>query len=351
MTTSTTPNTRKLGTDITVLRVVEESSDAVSIVFDVNPDKNPEFAYKPGQFLTLRVPSDQTGFVARCYSLASSPDTDDHLKVTVKRTRDGYASNWLCDNVRAGLDIHTLPPSGHFTPVDSSRDLLLFAAGSGITPVISILKSALQRSDRHIALFYANRDRSSVIFHDELTELARRHPHRVSITEWLESERGIPTLPELHSYAGQHGAVERDAFICGPGPFMTIAERALGELGVDHSQINVEKFNSLTGDPFTLEIKEAIPSDDDAVVTVELDGEQHTLPWPAESTLVDMLIAAGIDAPYSCREGECGSCACLLTEGTVNRGNVSALEPEDVDDGYILGCQATPTSKTLAVEF
>lgn len=351
MTTSAALAVRRLGTDVTVLRVVQENPDAISIVFDVDPERSPEFSYRPGQFLTLRIPSDQTQFVARCYSLASSPESETHLKVTVKRTRDGYASNWLCDNVQAGMEIHTLPPSGSFTPADWDRDLVLFAAGSGITPVMSILKSALARSDRHIALFYANRDWASIIFHDELTELARTHPERVSITEWLESERGLPALTDLHSYAEQHGAGERDAFICGPGPFMTMTERALDELGVAHSQINVEKFSSLTGDPFTLEIREPTSSDNDAVVSVELDGEQHTLSWPAESTLIDVLIAAGIDAPYSCREGECGSCACLLTDGTVDRGNAGALEPEDIEDGYILGCQATPASKTLAVEF
>lgn len=351
MTAIASTTIRRLGTDVTVLRVDQETPDAVSIVFDVNPADDPRFCYAPGQFLTLRVPSDETGFVARCYSLASSPDTDQHLKVTVKRTRDGYASNWLCDNAAAGMELHTLPPSGTFTPANWDRDLLLFAAGSGITPVISILKTALVRSDRHIALFYANRDRSSTIFRDELADLVAAHPGRLSATEWVESERGLPTLAELHSYAEQRGAPERDAFICGPGPFMLMTERALGQLGVAHAQVHVEKFASLSGDPFTVEIKHSGESDDDAVVAVKLDGEHHQLAWPAESTLIDVLIAAGIDAPYSCREGECGSCACLLTEGSVNRGNISALEPDDVEDGYILGCQAMPTSKTLAVEF
>ncbi|WP_020112732.1 ferredoxin--NADP reductase [Rhodococcus sp. 114MFTsu3.1] len=336
----TDPTVRTLGSELTILDVVQETADAVSIVFDT------QIPYTPGQFLTLRVPSERTEFVARCYSLASSPVTDIHPKVTVKRTRDGYASNWLCDNVKPGSVLRVLPPSGTFGPASFEHDLVLFAGGSGVTPVISILKSALESSDSRVAVFYANRDRESIIFDAELTGLQERYRGRIVVEHWLESERGIPTDDDLRQFATAY--TNRHAYICGPGPFMAAVESALQDLGVGH--VHVERFASLTGDPFTL-APAAAPSGRASTVSVELDGEQHSLTWPAESTLIDVLLNAGIDAPYSCREGECGSCACTLKSGTVEPGDGTALTENDLDDGYILACQATPTSEHLEVEF
>ena len=134
------------------------------------------FRYKPGQFLTVAVPSDRTGTVARCYSLSSAPHETDLLKITVKRTAEGYGSNWLCDNLAKGNELRVLPPSGIFTPADLDADFLLFAGGSGITPVISIAKSALAQGSGKVVLLYANRDERSVIFADALAALAAEHP-------------------------------------------------------------------------------------------------------------------------------------------------------------------------------
>ncbi len=144
-------------------------------MFAVPDELRDKFAYRPGQFLTLRIPSDRTGSVARCYSLASSPFTDDAPKVTVKRTSDGYGSNWLCDNIAAGQTLEVLPPAGVFTPKSLDHDFLLFGAGSGITPVISILKSALTQGGGTVVLVYANRDEKSVIFAEELRALAEKY--------------------------------------------------------------------------------------------------------------------------------------------------------------------------------
>src|SRR5690606_16522916 len=182
------------GSRSTVLRVAQviaETTDASALVFEVPEQAREKFAYRPGQFLTLRIPSDRTGSVARCYSLASSPFTDALPKVTVKRTKDGYGSNWLCDNIKPGDELEVLPPSGVFTPKDLDDDLLLCAAGSGITPVMSILKSALDRGTGRIVLFYANRDPESVIFATELRELAEKNPQRLVVLHWLETLQGL----------------------------------------------------------------------------------------------------------------------------------------------------------------
>src|SRR6195256_5249771 len=163
-----------------VAEVITETADACSIVFDT-----PQLRYRPGQFLTLRIPSDRTGSVARCYSLCSSPFTGDPMTVTVKRTADGYASNWLCDHAHAGMKIHVLQPSGTFVPKTLDTDFLLLAAGSGITPMMAICKSALSEGSGKVVLIYANRDENSVIFAGALRELSAKYPDRLTVVHWL----------------------------------------------------------------------------------------------------------------------------------------------------------------------
>ena len=160
--------------------------------------------YAPGQFLTLRVPSDRTGSVARCYSLCSSPFTGDPLTVTVKRTDDGYASNWLCDNAHAGMKIHVLAPSGTFVPKTLDTDFLLLAAGSGITPMMAICKSALAEGSGKVVLIYANRDENSVIFGGALRELAAKYPDRLTVVHWLETVQGLPSAAALAGLAAPY---------------------------------------------------------------------------------------------------------------------------------------------------
>lgn len=339
---------------LTVAEVIDETADAKSIVFDV-PDTMAESftSYKPGQFLTLRIPSEQTGSVARCYSLASAPATDKQPKVTVKRTVDGYGSNWVCDNLTPGTQMEVLPPSGVFTPKAFDQPLLLIAAGSGVTPVMSILKTALATSDSPIVFFYANRSSDDVIFAAELRELHAAHADRLTLIHWLENLQGLPTARALATLFGPFAAGHA-AYMCGPGPFMDAVHKALADAGFPHHNVHTEVYNSLSGDPFADVELEELSEDDQAeaaTVDVELDGETHTLSWPRKRTLIDIMLAAGLDAPYSCQEGECGSCACTLTEGTVEMDNPGALDPEDIEDGYILGCQARPTSDSLKIEF
>lgn len=344
------------GVLLTVSDVIEESSDARSLVFHIPDDQRQRFSYRPGQFLTLRVPSDATGSVARCYSLASSPHIDPAPKVTVKRTGKGYGSNWLCDNVSTGDTIEVLPPSGVFTPANLDGDFLLWAAGSGITPVISILKSVLVAGTGRVVLCYANRDESSVIFAAELRDLAARYAGRLTVLHWLESVQGLPTRAQLSGFAHTvfAGSAGFESFVCGPAPFMEAVKSALFEAGVPREQIHLEAFQSLSGDPFSNEPVVSVAATDDsnaATVQVDLDGTSHRLRWPRHATLVDIMVAAGLDVPYSCKEGQCGSCAATVLRGTVDMAACEILEPEDLADGLILGCQASPISDDLHIEF
>ncbi|WBP94596.1 ferredoxin--NADP reductase [Mycolicibacterium neoaurum] len=335
---------------LTVTHVVEESRDAKSLVFAVPAEHRTRFDYRPGQFLTLRIPSEQTGSVARCYSLASSPHTDDAPKVTVKRTDGGYGSNWLCDNVSIGDTIESLPPSGIFTPGDLDGDFVLWAAGSGITPVMSILKSVLVAGTGRVVLCYANRDEASVIFAAELRALAARYAGRLTVMHWLESIQGLPTLAQLNNFARMYSGYQ--SFICGPAPFMAVVKEALTAAGVPRDHIHLEVFQSLDGDPFAEVAIEDLPSDGQgAEAEISIDGTVHHLTWPVGRNLVDTMIAAGIEVPYSCREGNCGSCAATVVEGQVDLGNAEILEEEDIADGLFLACQACPLSNSIKVEF
>lgn len=342
-----------------VVEVIPETEDAHSVVLEVSDAD--AFGYKPGQFLTVAVPSDRTGTVARCYSLSSAPHETDLLKITVKRTVEGYGSNWICDNVAQGHELRVLPPSGIFTPADLDADLLLFAGGSGITPVISIAKSALARGSGKVVLLYANRDESSVIFASELTDLAQKHPDRFVVVHWLESVQGLP-MPE-HMRAFAEHFTSYDAFVCGPAPFMSGVVQALKDLGFPRERRHQEKFVSLGGNPFGDEVEDTTPEADEegaettgrtapATLVGELDGRAFELEdWPAGKPILDHLLDKGLPAPYSCREGQCSACACRILEGEVTMRNNEVLDEEDLADGIRLACQSLPVTDSVRISY
>jgi 3-ketosteroid 9alpha-monooxygenase subunit B len=345
-----------LGTHVLELQladVIDETADARSLVFKV-PDGSDipadRLRHQPGQFLTLRVPSDRTGSVARCYSLCSSPFTDGALTVTVKRTAGGYASNWLCDNAHPGMRIHVLAPSGTFVPKTLDTDFLLLAAGSGITPMMAILKSALSEGSGKVTLLYANRDEKSVIFAAALQELAAKYPDRFTAVHWIETVQGLPNPVALGNLLAPY--VDREAFICGPGPFMAAAEQALAATGAAPERIHIEVFKSLESDPFAAIVIEEDDSDEGpATAVVTLDGETQEIRWPRNAKLLDVLLDKGLDAPFSCREGHCGACAVLVKSGDVDMAVNDVLEASDLEEGLILACQARPTSDSVEVTY
>ena len=337
---------------VSVAKVIRETGDASSFVLDVPPPLANIFAYSPGQFITVRVPSDQTGSVARCYSLCSSPHAGDLPAITVKRTAGGYASNWMLDNVTAGTVLDLLPPAGTFCPPSLDGDFLLFAAGSGITPVISILKSVLAAGRGRVALVYANRDDRSVIFGDELRKIATSAGGRLTVMHWLDSLQGTPAADAIAMMARPYATWE--PYVCGPDPFLTVVRAALGQLGVPAKRIRAERFLSLAENPFAeppFGEARAAGRGQAATLSVDLDGVTRTLPWPPGTRMLDVLIAAGLAAPYSCRQGICGACACQLVAGEVEMAHNEVLEAADLADGYILACQAVPLTPEVRVTY
>ncbi|MGA8847696.1 MAG: ferredoxin--NADP reductase [Nocardioides sp.] len=350
--------------ELEIVDVVEETADARSITFRIPAESTGDFDYRPGQFLTVAVPSDETGLAARCYSLCSSPGSDDAtLTIAVKRTAEGYASNWICEHLAVGDTLRVLPPSGIFTPKSLDADLLLLAGGSGITPILSITRSALARGTGRITVFYANRDEKSVIFARQLSELAAQYPERLQVIHWLESVQGLPTQAQLRAIAADR--LDHDAFVCGPAPFMKMTVAALKELGFPRERRHQEKFVSLGGNPFgdpvgaSGEVEQVDDEVEQTAVTsspvrleVELDGITHVYDdWDRSTTMLDHLESRGVKAPYSCREGECSACAVRLIEGEVSLAHNDVLDDEDLADGIRLACQATPVSEVVRATY
>ncbi len=311
-------------TELRVAEVIEETSDAVSLVLDAELD------YEPGQFLTFQLPSG----LERCYSLSSSPYTGEKPTVTVKRMPGGACSGWICSSVVAGTVLSVRPPAGLFTPSSLDRDLVLFAGGSGITPVMSIIKSALAAGSGRLVLFYANRDPASVIFAGELRRLASEHPDRLSVTHWLECLQGIPSRAQLAAWAAPF--IEREAFVCGPGPFMDAVVAVL-------PSARVERFDV---------VQETIVDDgSSSTMEVSLDGTRKRLTWPSHRRLLDVLLDNGLDAPYSCRQGQCSACACRIVRGEVRLLHNEVLDDDDLAEGYALACQALPVTDEVEITY
>jgi 3-ketosteroid 9alpha-monooxygenase subunit B len=331
---------------VPVAEVIRETGDACSLVLDVPPSLSATFGYRPGQFVTVRVPSELCGSVARCYSLSSSPLAGERPAITVKRTAGGFASNWIAENVAAGTVLDLLPPAGTFSPRSLDGDFLLFAAGSGITPVMSILKSALAAGRGRVVLVYANRDEGSVIFGPALRALASSAAGRLVVVHWLDSLLGRPSAAALEALARPY--VSFDPFVCGPDPYLVVAREALASLGVPGQRVHVERFVSLAENPFE---ETLVAGGTAATLSVTLDGTTTTLKWPAGTRMLDVLVEAGLDAPYSCRQGICGACACQLTGGEVEMAHNEVLEATDIADGYILACQAVSLTPEVRITY
>lgn len=325
-----------------IKRVVRETADAVSLVLDVPDHCSASFAYQAGQFLTLRVDLDGREF-RRCYSMSSAPQ-EDELRITVKRDPGGLVSNWLNDTAAEGAELHVAPPEGRFVLRDGTADdLIAFAGGSGITPIISLVRTALANTARRVRLFYANRGRDSAIFADALARLAEQHPDRFEASFHYDDERGVVEPAELKHFVG--GGVA-DYYICGPTPFMNAVESVIDEANVPKARVHLERFVAA---PVPVEVVETAVTTDEVVFL--LDRKITHASYRAGDTLLQTARTAGLKAPASCETGSCGTCMAKIVEGTARMLNNDALDDDEVDDGWVLTCQSLPTSPTVRVDY
>ncbi|OHV28472.1 ferredoxin [Parafrankia colletiae] len=327
-----------------VLRIVTETAEASSIVFDVPSELTELFAYRAGQFVTLRIPADG-GTAVRSYSMSSSPVVDAELRVTVKRVPGGLISNWLHDTVGAGHVLAVLPPGGTFVLDQGEHDIVAFAAGSGITPVFSIVRTALVSSARRVHLLYANRDRPAAIFGDELDALVEQYPGRLVVEHHEDAARGFVGHADVARVAGAHSDAVH--YICGPAAFMDIVAAGLRDTGVGPSKVYIERFTPLqepAGQPDPAAV-------DDIEVTIKLGGKTVTTAHRRGNTLMATARFAGLRPPSSCETGSCATCMARIVQGGAEMRINDALTPDEVAEGWVLTCQAVPTTQVVEVVY
>jgi ferredoxin-NADP reductase len=334
-----------------VQRVVQETSDTKSFVFEIPADLRDAFAYEAGQFCTFRIPFADDELL-RCYSMSSAPDVDDEFKLTVKRVAGGRVSNWLLDAVQEGDELALTLPAGVFTLRDHATAIVAFAGGSGITPVISVIKRALATTDRRVRLLYANRNDDSVIFRAELDALVDGHGDRLEVVHHLDAEHGFVHSDLVRTFVGDD--LGADFYLCGPAPFMDVVEDALELTGASSDQVFVERFafaasarEEAPAAPL-VEPAEAVTTE---TVTIVLGGRTTEVKYQPGETFLETARRAGLRAPFSCESGSCATCMARLEVGEAKMRVNNALMPDEVDEGWVLTCQGLPTSPTAKVVY
>lgn len=348
-----------------VASVKQETSDAISISFKIPADLLQEYQYKQGQYLTLQAIIGDLD-VRRAYSLCSSPVTGEMPAVTCKRVDGGKMSNYLANEVKPGMMMNVMPPQGRFfTEMDASNNkhYILVGGGSGITPLISIIKTVMIKEPNSICtLIYGNRNASSIIFKNELDELAVNNNGRLNIIYSLDSAdsgwsgvTGLLTAEKISELIQQsHGSItNREYFLCGPEGLMTQARTAFNKLNLPSNNVHIEFFTAPVADKKVEQPKEEAALDfEGSKVFVTLDGkEREVIIKDNKLSILHAAIKAGMDAPFSCEAGICSTCMAKVTEGTVRMDENNILSDEEVAKGYVLTCQSHPTSKIVRLEY
>jgi ring-1,2-phenylacetyl-CoA epoxidase subunit PaaE len=346
-----------------VAQIVPETGEANSIRFEVPPELRERFAFKAGQHLTLRATIGGEE-VRRNYSLCTAPVEQDWM-VTVKRIGGGLFSNWVGDELKQGDTVDVMPPHGSFTcefDAAKSRHLVGVAGGSGITPVLSLIKTALREEPRsRFTLLYGNRDSSSIIFLEALAALKDKYLGRFELYHFLDAEEqdielfnGMLTrerLEEAIPALVPDAAVVDGWFICGPGPMMDAAEGALLDRNVPRERIHIERFTAdRPPEAVAREMEQLQSQAKGETVAVTLDGRTRRVRFTS-GNILDSARAAGLPAPFACKAGVCATCRARVTKGKVEMAARYGLTDEEVADGYVLTCQSVPLGDGVAVDY
>lgn len=347
---------------LTIADVRRETRDSVSIALAVPESLKSHFAFKPGQYLTLRAMIDGEE-ARRSYSICSGLH-DGELRVGIKHVDGGLFSAYANENLKPGDRIEVMPPEGRFVPdMDKTgRHFLGIAAGSGITPILSIAKSALEQDPTaRVTIVYGNRTSGTVMFAETLEDLKNHYLGRFNLIHILSREaQDVPllsgriTAEKLHALAD--GVIDLrhvdQAFLCGPQAMVDEARAALTALGLPQDKIRTELFTAAAP---RASWRPSVHTDDSAIiaqVTATLDGKQHQFPMHADDeNIIDAAARAGIDLPYSCKGGMCCTCRCKVESGEVAMAQNFSLEEWETKAGFVLGCQSRPLTKTLTVDF
>ena len=352
--------------ELTVKRVNPEAAGAVAITFDIPPAARDAFNFEPGQYLTLRATVNGEE-VRRSYSISSPRSrlaTKGELEIGIRPVQGGLFSNWAATSLKAGDKLSVMSPDGRFT-VRKARAIhrVGFAAGSGITPILSIVASTLEEQpDSKFTLVLGNRRMSSVMFNEALQDLKDRYLDRLTLIHILSSQaQEVDLLQGRIDEAKVQGIIKAflpvasmdEVFICGPEGMIESTEKALLEAGVSAGRVYTERFTAAAplANPSSAGEKPVIHTAKQSAMTIVMDGKRHELRIAADERILDVALNAGLDLPFSCRGGVCCTCRVKVMEGTVAMDKNYSLEPWETSQGFVLSCQARPTSERVVVSF
>ena len=349
--------------DLKVKGIVNETKDAISIVFEQPEDHKVQ--YKSGQFLTLIVPV-QCKEVRRAYSLCSSPFVDKDLAVTVKRVDNGLMSNWLADNLKVGGRVKVMEPMGQFTTEydkANKRHIIMFAGGSGITPMMSIIKSMLtQEPESIVSLIYCNRDIDSIIFKDELEKLQTKYEGRLHVIHVLDNApmnwqgySGLlnpEMLTKLFERIPDWGIDNSTYLMCGPEGMMKNVESLLALRHIPKEKTFKESFvqGTIDKDQKKVVVQAANAELKEREVTIRYDGQEYKIKVPPNKAILETALDQGIDLPYSCQSGLCTACRGRALSGTVKLDEEEGLSQSERAEGYVLTCVGHPMTDDVVIE-
>lgn len=345
--------------------VRRETADAVSVAFEVPLAIQHEYQFKQGQYITIKLNVNGEE-IRRSYSICTSPYSEKELRVAVKEVKDGRASTLINRSWKAGDTVEVMTPMGNFSSVlsgNNKKHYVLFAGGSGVTPMMSILKSVLYiEKQSNITLVYANRDEDSVIFKAELEKLIADHSDKLKVlnvydnpkTQVSDLQKGLLTPERVKAIVENYGGVNADEyFICGPGPMMENIKQALEGLKIVKEKIHIEYFSA---------VADAVAKAENtgAIVGADVNSEITVIQYGIETqmtlntgglTILDAAIEAGVDAPFSCKGAVCCTCRAKVIEGKAKMDNNFALTDAEVEEGFILTCQAHPLTEKVVIDF
>lgn len=338
--------------------VSPQTEQAICIAFEIEPEQQQQFQYQPGQHLTIRHIS-ETGEIRRCYSICS--DTQEDMSIAIKKIERGQFSNWANNRLKAGDVLEVMPPQGVFfqkAAKTGGKNYLAFAAGSGITPILSIVKSVLyQQKNANFTLIYGNRSWKQTMFSEQIMDLKDRFKERFQLinifsremndSQLLNGHIDTEKLQQLYSA----GLINQDidhCFACGPQAMMDAVEQTLPQFGIEHSKIHTERFNTGTTKVTTREIE----GRNEERVQIILDGRELVVEVSRQDdSILDAALRAGADLPYACKGGVCATCKCKIIEGKVDMAVNYSLEEDEIAQGYVLSCQARPVTANVRLSF
>jgi ring-1,2-phenylacetyl-CoA epoxidase subunit PaaE len=356
--------------DLQVANIAPEAAGAVAITLQVPTELQSGFNFKAGQFLTLRATIDGND-VRRSYSISSSENSfkqNGTLEVGIRPVQGGVFSNWAATQLKVGDVLRVMPADGRFV-VQRPRAIhrVGFAAGSGITPILSILATTLeQQPESKFTLVYGNRRMDSVMFNESLQDLKDRYPNRLTLIHVLSRQaQEVPLLEGRIDAAKVKEIVSSllpaasmdEVFICGPEAMIEATEKALIEVGVPARNIRTERFTSPTLEALPANERKKVvlghapESKGEVALTILLDGKKHQMQMSATDKILDVALAAGLDLPYSCKGGVCCTCRAKVMQGSVVMEKNFTLEKWEAEQGFVLSCQAKPTSKEVVMSF